>query len=233
MTRFDSPADRCDAFCATPFGSFVEAVERQMVGELLEPLPGGRGADLGCGTGTYSLWMVDTGCAVVRVDGSEAMFVKARSKRPSTERITWIRADLAHLPCPSGSFDSWLMQVIVEFVDDPNAALRKALRTIKPGGHLVLGLIQGTARWARHYRERAHGNPSAFLDLAELRTVMGMEPARVRQGLFVGPDEFRTAEPAWDLEFQRRGSRSLADAGFLAVRYDNLPAAAGEPDTPS
>ena len=55
MARFDPVADRYDAFCATPLGSFVEAVERQMVAELLDPHPGERVVDLGCGRTYYTM----------------------------------------------------------------------------------------------------------------------------------------------------------------------------------
>ncbi|PSR21062.1 Methyltransferase domain-containing protein [Sulfobacillus thermosulfidooxidans DSM 9293] len=195
MARFDPVADRYDAFCATPLGSFVEAVERQMVAELLDPHPGERVVDLGCGTGTYALWMADAGCAVVGVDESEAMLAKARSKRMSSGRVEGVRGDLTHLPWASASFDAGLMQVTLEFVDHPEAILIEAMRIIKPGGRLILGLIHGTGPWARHYRTRAQADPTSvyhgahFWTLAELTSVMAMEPSQIR-------DRFAVIAPA-------------------------------------
>jgi ubiquinone/menaquinone biosynthesis C-methylase UbiE len=133
MARFDPVADRYDAFCATPLGSFVEAVERQMVAELLDPHPGERVVDLGCRR-TYALWMADARCAVVGVDESESMLAKARSKRMSSGRVEWVCGDLTHLPWASASFDAGLMQVTLEFVDHPEAILKEAMGIIKPGG---------------------------------------------------------------------------------------------------
>lgn len=80
MACFDPVADRYDAFCPTPLGALVDAGERQMVGELLDPHPGEPLMELGCGTETYVLGMADVRCVVVGVDESEAMLAKARSK---------------------------------------------------------------------------------------------------------------------------------------------------------
>lgn len=64
------------AFCATPLGSFVEAIERQIVSALLDPRPGERVVDVGCGTGTSARWLADAGCTGVRVDESPAMLAR-------------------------------------------------------------------------------------------------------------------------------------------------------------
>lgn len=73
MPRLDAVADRDDAFCATPWGLFVEAVERQIVGAVLDPHLRERVVDVGCGTGTSARWLADAGCTGVRVDESPAM----------------------------------------------------------------------------------------------------------------------------------------------------------------
>ncbi len=51
VARFDSVADRYDAFCATPLGTLVDTVERQMVGALLDLHAGDWVVALGCATG--------------------------------------------------------------------------------------------------------------------------------------------------------------------------------------
>jgi SAM-dependent methyltransferase len=235
VARFDRVADRYDAFCATPLGAFVEAVERDLVGALLDLNAGDRVVDLGSGTGAYAVWMAARGCDVVGVDESAAMLDKARGKRIPTGHVAWVRGDLAQLPWASAIFDVALMHVTLEFVEDPHAALTEAMRVLKPGGRLVLGLIHGTGPWARHYRVRAHADPASvyhgahFWTLPELTAAMAMDPSQVRGGLYVGPEAFRTADQAWALEGRYRVERALDDAGFLAVRYDKRAPAVGDP----
>ena len=239
MARFDAVADRYDAFCATPLGSFVEAIERQIVSALLDPRPGERMVDLGCGTGTSALWQAEAGCVVVGVDESGAMLAKARSKSTASGRIARVQGDLIQIPWASASFDAALMQVTLEFMDQPAAALKEAWRLIKPGGRLALGLIHGTGPWARHYRARAHVDPTSvyrgahFGTLSELTALVTMEPSQVRGGLYAAaPEQFRTAEQAWAWESRYCAVRSLAEAGFLAVRCDKPAMAAKEANRP-
>ncbi|MDA8192646.1 MAG: methyltransferase domain-containing protein [Thermaerobacter sp.] len=226
MGSFDSVAHRYDAACATPVGTFIEIVEQKILKELLNPCPGERIVDLGCGTGTNAVWMAEAGCEVVGVDESEPMLAQARRKTVARGGVEWVRGDLARLSCSSASFDAGLMQVTLEFVRQAEAALTEALRVIKPGGRLVLGLIQGTGAWARYYQERARADPDSvyygahFWTLGELIAVMGWRPACVRGGLYVGPEEFVNAAQAEALEDRYRLTRPLQDAGFLAVRYD-------------
>lgn len=227
MPGFDDVAGRYDAFCQTPLGHFVDAVERELIEATLEPRAGESVADLGCGTGSYALWLATRGCFVVGVDASSAMLARARAKPPpAAGSILCRRANLSRLPWPDGVFDAALLQVTLEFVTDPAAVLREALRVLRPQGRLVLGLIQGGGPWARHYAARRRRDPFSiyrtahFWTLPELAALIDRPPAAVRAGLFVGPDEFNQEAAAWARERMRRTARPIEDAGFIAVRYD-------------
>lgn len=151
--------------------------------------------------------------------------------------VEWVRGDLTCLPWASASFDAGLMHVTLEFVDHPEEALKAAMRIIKPGGRLVLGLIHGAGPWARHYRTRGQADPTSvyhgahFWTLSALTTLMAKRPSKVRGGLYIGPGEC-TVEQAWAWESRYCAVRSLADAGFLAVRYDKPAIAAKEANRP-
>lgn len=234
MARFDTVADRYDAFCATPLGSFVEDVERQMIGALLELKPGETVVDLGCGTGEYTLWMAEAFCTVVGIDESDRMLAKARSKPSPRGQVYWVKGNLRHLPWPSARFDAGLMQVVLEFVDRPQRILHEAMRVIKPGGRLVIGFIQDTGPWARHYRARAQMDSASiyagahFWTISELTALMGRKPTRVYAGLYMGPQDFVNPQQAWDLEHRCRKICAVEDAGFVVARYDHTPP--GDPD---
>lgn len=229
MARFDAVADRYDAFCATPLGGFVDEVERQVIVELLAPRSGETLVDLGCGTGSYTVFLASLGCSVVGIDLSAAMLEKARQKPVTGGKVDYVQADLARLLYPSATFDGGLLQVTLEFVDEPAAVINEALRVLKTNGRLVVGLIHGP--WAQHYRIRAQKDPSSiyggarFWTLPDLERLVGAVPSLVRGALYVRPDEFRSVSQAWRLERERRRTAPLEDAGFLAVRWGQAGAA--------
>ncbi len=226
MTRFDRVASRYDAFCHTPLGQFVDEVERALIWELLAPKSGEAIGDFGCGTGAYAIALAHAGCAVIGIDESPVMLTKARDKSSDDGLITYLQADLADLPLRSSTLDAVLLQVTLEFVADPAVVLNEAFRVLKPNGRLVLGLIHGAGPWARHYRERVERDPTSiyshahFFTLEEICALLATPPTAVREGLYVGPDEFRTIDDAWTLERQRSEKEPGAAAGYLAVRYN-------------
>ncbi len=225
MALFDQVADRYDAFCLTPLGHFVDQIERRLILELLRPKRGESMLDLGCGTGAYAIALAELGCAVTGVDLSSEMLARARAKAGGGMDVRFLDADIAHLPLPSAGFDGALLQVTLEFVADPRTVLMEAMRVVRPGGRLVVGLIQGSGPWARTYRQRAREDPASvyrhahFLTLSEIEGLAGMPAAEVRAGLYVGPEEFRDAAQAGELELSRR-ALPREDAGFVAARFD-------------
>ena len=153
------------------------------------------------------------------------MLTKARDKTAAGRLITYLQADLSDLPLHSSTLDAVLLQVTLEFVANPAIVLNEAFRVLKPNGRLVLGLIHGAGPWARHYRERVERDPTSiyshahFFTLEEICALLATPPTAVREGLYVGPDEFRTSDGAWSLERQRSETEPRNAAGYLAIRF--------------
>lgn len=104
--------------------------------------PGKRLLDLGCGTGRWTLLLVErTGCEAVGVDRSPEMLAQARAKN-AAGRITWRHGDITHPPVAPGTFDCALMSLMLHHLDDPAAACRAAFAALRPGGALLIR--QGT-----------------------------------------------------------------------------------------
>ncbi|SFV10369.1 class I SAM-dependent methyltransferase [Alicyclobacillus macrosporangiidus] len=219
---FDEKASTYDDFCRTPLGHFVDVVEREIVAVTAKPKQGEKVIDLGCGTGSYTYWLSDLGLSVVGVDISQKMLEVARNKREKV--VTFVQADLLNLPFDNNTFDLAVCNTVLEFLQDPVAALREGLRVLKPGGRLVVGFINSSGTWAKKYSERGRKDPGSvfrharFFSVDEVSTMLPFRPSEVRFGLYVGPDEFQDFGSAMQLERECDGQQQ--GAGYFVVRWD-------------
>ncbi|MBM3975722.1 MAG: class I SAM-dependent methyltransferase [Planctomycetes bacterium] len=68
---------------ATPYGRIADALETEVLLELLKPLgPGARVLELGCGTAHFGAALAARGFRVSGVDPEPAMLAVARSRSP-------------------------------------------------------------------------------------------------------------------------------------------------------
>ncbi len=104
----------------------------QPVLDLLQPQPGERILDLGCGDGALTEKLVALGATVVGVDNSEEMIAAAR-KRGLDARV----ADARALPFEN-EFDAVFSSAVLHWIkDDPDAPVAGAFRALKAGGRFV------------------------------------------------------------------------------------------------
>lgn len=104
----------------------------QTVLELLDPRPGERILDLGCGDGALTEKLVAAGCTVVGVDGSPDM-VQAAAKRGLDARVM----DGYHLTF-SHEFDAVFSNAALHWMSiDPDSVIHGVRRALKQGGRFV------------------------------------------------------------------------------------------------
>ena len=147
---FDAPgqAEAYDRWYATPLGGWVDRCEKRAVFALLPPVTGLRILDAGCGTGNFSLTLADRGADMVGVDRSAAMLSRARSKsRESPGKVEWVQGDLAQLPFPAHSFDGVISMVALDFMSCREAVIRELTRVLKPGGFLLVAVLNRYSLW--------------------------------------------------------------------------------------
>lgn len=96
--------------------------------------PGGRVADLGCGSGVFTQILKDLGYSARGLDLSEGLIRVAQTKHPG---IPFEVGDVEHLPYENGSMDGILLSGILHHLPDLEKCAREVFRVLKPGGSFV------------------------------------------------------------------------------------------------
>ena len=93
---------------------------------------------VGVGTGA-DLPLLPEGVQALGIDLSPDMLAKARQKLPLNGRqIGLAIGDAARLPTAEAQFDSAVLNLILSVVPDGAACLRETLRSVRPGGRIIV-----------------------------------------------------------------------------------------------
>jgi SAM-dependent methyltransferase len=110
--------------------------------ELLEPRPGARLLDVGCGTGDDARLLaarVAGGGRVVGIDASEAMISEARRRSEDQGlSVEFQVGDACGLEFADGSFDGCRADRVFQHLADPRPALAEMVRVACPGARIVV-----------------------------------------------------------------------------------------------
>lgn len=134
MTRWDGDAvDRYEAWFESPTGSFALTQERRLLEALVSSWPrrGQTLLEIGCGPGVFMKLFWETGFDVSGVDCSPDMLGAAR--RRMGPHASYHLGVAEHLPFADDEFDYASLLTVLEFCEDPVAALREARRVAKYG----------------------------------------------------------------------------------------------------
>lgn len=107
---------------------------------VLDPQPGWRILDIGCGTGETTLDLagaVSPGGEVVGVDVSRPLLDIARRRSMGRSGAVFLEADAQTQRFGDGAFDAVFSRFGVMFFADPAAAFANLRRSLKPGGRLA------------------------------------------------------------------------------------------------
>jgi len=99
--------------------------------DLLDPQPGERILDVGCGEGTLTEKIVERGATVLGIDNSAEMIAAARAKD-----IDAMLMDAADIPFTS-EFDAAFSNATLHWVLEKDQAARAIFRALKPGGRFA------------------------------------------------------------------------------------------------
>ena len=115
--------------------SFVYEYGEDLI-DLLEPQPGERILDLGCGTGHLTDRIAGSGADAIGVDTAAEMIEIARSTYPDCR---FVRGDARRLPFDR-SFDAVFSNAALHWVKEQDAALRSVAHALRSNGRFVAEL---------------------------------------------------------------------------------------------
>jgi len=144
MTVFDTESERYDKwFDNNPlvYACEVDAV-RNALPHNYHNL---RGMEIGVGTGKFSL-------PFGIKEGVEPAF--AMRKKASAKGINALDAKAEKLPYDKNIFDFTLVVTTICFVDSPLKSCKEAYRVLRPGGRIVIGIVDKTTLLGREYEKR-------------------------------------------------------------------------------
>ncbi len=115
----------------------IDSSIEPLVVSLLDPQPGDRVLDVGCGTGNHLLMFSKMGLNVSGVDASSQMLEKARARLGHKSNFKIGMAE--DLPFDDNEFDLAVLINTLEFLDNPLSALREAGRVA--GKKIFIGVL--------------------------------------------------------------------------------------------
>jgi|SRR5581483_1280899 len=214
---------------ASQLGRITDALETEVLFELLGPVADLKLLDVGCGDGVFALELARRGANVTGLDASADMVTAAR-KRAEAElsRPQFVEGEAEKLPFDDATFDRVVAMAVLCLVPDAERAVAEMARVLKPGGRLVIGELGRWSLWAAQRRVRgwlgaATWRAARFRTAAELGGLVssaGLRPSEMRGGVFYPPLALaaRLLSPV-DL---RLGRSTTFGAAFIATSASKL-----------
>jgi SAM-dependent methyltransferase len=110
--------------------------------DMLPPVHGLSGLDIGCGEGSNTRELVRLGAKVHAIDVAPTFIHYARdAEKTELLGITYLVADATDLPFGSGSFDFATAFMSMMDMANQGAALCEAARVLRPGGFLQFSIL--------------------------------------------------------------------------------------------
>jgi trans-aconitate methyltransferase len=206
-------ADKWDSSLYDARHSFVWKKSADLV-DFLDPKPGERILDLGCGTGHLTAGIAERGAEVVGLDASPSMVAQARQNFP---RLKFMLADGGALRFDD-RFDAVFSNAALHWMKDAPAVIASVARALKPGGRFVLemGVLGNIATILEALRQvlPAAENPWFFPSAAEYATLLEAAGFEIRL--------METFERIHALEHPEKGMREWLEM-FCGAWFDGIP----------
>ncbi len=193
MSIFETSAEQYDnwfeKYPAT-YKSEINAVRNA----LPERWENQRGMEIGIGTGRFAIPFGIT-------EGIEP--AAAMREIASKKGIHAVEGSAENIPFNNEEFDFALMITTICFVDDPDKSCKEAFRVLKPGGSIIVGIVNKESKLGKEYDRRKQSshfykNATFFTveDIIKLLSDNGFIHLKFQQTLIAHPSELIEPEQA-------------------------------------
>jgi SAM-dependent methyltransferase len=144
----------------------------RLVAEVAALTPG-RALDVGCGEGADAIWLARRGWTVTAIDISEVAIGRAReASHPAGASVEWICGDALQTPLRARSFELVSMQYPALPKAAGEAAVRRLLDTVHPGG-LLLAVYHDLDDEHREQMKSRGVDPADYVGADDLGRLLG------------------------------------------------------------
>ncbi len=168
--------------------------------ETLQPRPGRRILDVGCGLGTAELSLARLRVSQLTLVGVDLVFDRVRIARDATRGINapalYAAADACHLPFGDHVCDSTYCVAVLQHIRDMGRAVAEIARVTKPGGRVLVVEPDNAARyWFSSVESGMHAAEVGRRFFASLAISRGEMPAAAVGPLIPGMFAAHGIEP--------------------------------------
>ena len=216
---FDEWPEAYDRWFETPIGALVKKYENELLLDLLQPRPGEMILDVGCGTGVFTLNILDCGPRMIGLDISQPMLKKAEQKAKGYP-FQCVAGDMQALPFGDGCFDKVVSMTTLEFIAEGIEAVDDLFRVTKKGGVVVVTTLNRLSPWADRRQKAAEKGHSLFEQMI-FRSPEDMRALAPIHGTVKTAIHFlKDDDPQSVPEIERDGKQRGLDTGaFVAARW--------------
>lgn len=135
LDAYEKMAERYAAMVDTK--DYNAYYERPATLSLLPDVSGKNILDAGCGSGSYSSWLIEHGANVVAVDISPRMLEFAKKRLGNKAEIYLANLEKPLDFLPDESFDMVLSPLVFDYIEDWSGLFAECNRLLKPSGLLI------------------------------------------------------------------------------------------------
>ena len=200
---------------------------------IAEQLGARRVLDVGCGTGTFALLLVDRGLEVTGVDPAKASLEVARAK-PGAERVRWIHGNVTtptSLVVDLATMTGNTAQAVISELEW-DATLRGVYHALRPGGYFVFETRDPAYQGWREWNRRATHQVTDVSGIGTVESWVELTEVSLPLVSFRGTYIFADGQVLTSDSTLRFREREEVEAGLVANGYlvDEVREA---PDRPS
>ena len=217
---FDEWPEKYDEWFETSVGKLIKEYESELILEMLRPVQGEKILDAGCGTGVFTFDVLSAGAAVVGLELSTSMLLRA-GKKLRGHPFQMVPGDMRYLPFADNAFDKAISVTALEFIKDAKGAISELFRVTRPGGCIVVATLNSLSPWAGR-REAAGKKGHPLFNHAIFRSpdqIAGLSPVEGFIRTAIHFEKHDNPDQAEKIEKDGK-SKGLATGAFLAACWE-------------